>query len=462
MQIPIVSGIYTDNKGDFRTSYPVNLIPVPKDVQINNGYLKQAEGLTHYLDTDYIDRGGIIWNDIHYRVIGDSFVKIINDTIIKIGIVSDDNKQVVFKYSFDRLAIATAQVLYYYNGTTLTKVTDSDLGSVVDLEWIDGYFMTTDGNYLIVTELTDPTQIDALKYGSSEADPDSIKSLLKLRNEIYALNRYTIEAFDNVGGTGFPFARINGALIDKGTIGTHCNCVFLETIAFLGGGRNEAISIWAGNNASASKLSTREIDTILQEYTEEELSQVLFETRIEKGHSFLYVHLKDKTLVFDGTGSQTLGSPIWFILESNGQYQAKNFTFFNNKWYFGDPTSNRLGYLDDTHSYHFDKKVKWEFITPILYNQGMGAIINQLELVCLTGRASFGLNPTIYTSYSFDGLGWSNPRFINAGKKGQYQKRLVWFQQGNMRNIRIQKFQGDSDSFISVVRLEAQIEALSI
>jgi hypothetical protein len=30
-----------------------------------------------------------------------------------------------------------------------------------------------------------------------------VKALLKVRNEVYALNRHTIEAFDNVGGSGF-------------------------------------------------------------------------------------------------------------------------------------------------------------------------------------------------------------------------------------------------------------------
>jgi hypothetical protein len=40
-------------------------------------------------------------------------------------------------------------------------------------------------------------------------------------------------------------------------------------------------------------------------------------------------------------------------------------------------------------------------------------------------------------------------------------KRLAWFQQGHMRNWRIQRFRGDSDAHISFVRLEAQIEALA-
>ncbi len=85
---------------------------------------------------------------------------------------------------------------------------------------MDGYFLSTDGEFLIVTELNDPTQVNPLKYGSSEADPDPVNAVLKLRNEVYAINRNTIEVFDNAGGDLFPFQRIEGAQIQKGAIGT--------------------------------------------------------------------------------------------------------------------------------------------------------------------------------------------------------------------------------------------------
>jgi hypothetical protein len=44
--------------------------------------------------------------------------------------------------------------------------------------------------------LNDPTAVDPLKYGSSEADPDPILAIRKIRNEVYALNRHTVEVFD--------------------------------------------------------------------------------------------------------------------------------------------------------------------------------------------------------------------------------------------------------------------------
>jgi hypothetical protein len=440
------------------------MIPVPQDSGVSTGYLKPADGIVNFATGTDTDRGGINWNGVLYRVMGTKLVSVASDgTITEIGDVGGTT-QVTMVYSFDYLAIASNDNLFLYDGATLEQVTDENLGTVLDVIWVDGYFMTTDGEFLVITELNDPFQVDPLKYGSSEVDPDPIKALLKLRNEVYALNRYTIEVFDNIGASGFPFQRLEGAQIERGTLGTHTNAVFMETIAFLGSGREEAPAIWAGNNSTTQKLSTREIDLILLDYTEEQLSNVLMETRIDKGHELLYIHLPDKTLVFDGRSSSILGSPVWFTLSSSlkdsGIYHARNIIWCYDKWISGNPTTNELGYFVSDISTHYDNKVSWEFGTQIVYNEGRGGIFYELELVALTGNVRIGIDPTIWTEYSIDGLNWSMPKAISAGLRGQRIKRLVWFQQGNMENWRIQRFRGNSDSHISIARLEARIEPL--
>jgi hypothetical protein len=383
-----------------------------------------------------------------------------------IGDVGNNGQLVTMDYSFDRLAIASNEDLFYYSPSLgLVQVTDPDLGIVLDVVWVDGYFMTTDGEFLIVTELSDPTQVNPLKYGSSEIDPDPVVALLKLRNEVYALNRNTIEVFDNVGGNLFPFQRIEGAQIEKGVVGTHACCVYLENIAFLGSGFNEAPGVYLGANAKANKISTQEIDQILLQFTEVELSTVKLEARNDKAHEHLYIHLPDRTLVFDGAASQDLGQPVWFTLTSSlvgfSKYRAQNLVWCYDKWLVGDPTSTSVGYMVSNISTHYGQKVRWEFGTTIVYNEGRGAIIQNLELVGLTGSVAYGTDPTINTSYSTDGETWSQQKFIKAGKTGQRAKRLVWFQQGWMRNWRIQRFQGTSDAHMSFARLEAAIEPLA-
>ena len=467
VQIPIVNGIYTDNGPDFRTSYPVNMIPVPKSNGISEGFLRPADGLVANGTGPGIDRGGINWNGVCYRVMGSKLVTVSSTGAVTIlGDVGNNGQLVTMDYSFDRLAIASNEDLFYWSPSLgLVQVTDPDIGVVLDVVWVDGYFMTTDGEFLIVTELSDPTQVNPLKYGSSEIDPDPVVALLKLRNEIYALNRNTIEVYDNVGGDLFPFQRIDGAQIEKGVVGTHACCVYLESIAFLGSGFNEAPGVYLGGNAKTNKISTQEIDQILLQFTEAQLSTVKLEARNDKAHEHLYIHLPDRTLVFDAAATQDLGQPVWFILTSSlvglSKYRAQNLVWCYDKWLVGDPTNTSVGYMVSNISSHYGQKVRWEFGTTIVYNEGRGAIIQNLELVGLTGSAAYGVEPTINTSYSTDGQTYSQQKFINAGKTGQRAKRLVWFQQGWMRNWRIQRFQGTSDAHMSFARLEAAIEPLA-
>jgi hypothetical protein len=466
MQIPILNGIFADNGPDLRTSYPVNLVPVPKQSGISAGFLRPGDGIVANGTGPGIDRGGINWNGVCYRVMGTKLVTVAsNGAVTVLGDVGGPtNTLVTFDYSFDRLAIASGGRLYYWNGA-LTQVTDPDLGIVLDVVWVDGYFMTTDGEFLVVTELSDPTQVNPLKYGSSEVDPDPVVALLKLRNEIYALNRNTIEVFDNVGGEFFPFQRIDGAQVQKGVIGTFACCVFMEMIAFLGSGRNEAPGIYMGANATAQKISTQEIDELLLDYTEAQLATVKLEARNDKAHEHLYVHLPDKTLVYDAAASAALQQQVWFTLSTSqvgfSQYRARNLVWAYDKWLIGDPQSSNIGYLADNISSHWGQIVRWEFGTLIVYNESNGAIFNELELVSLTGRVALGVDPIISTSYSVDGVAWSQDRPLRVGTTGNTTKRLAWFQQGHMRNWRIQRFRGDSQAHLSFVRLEAQIEPLA-
>ena len=467
MQIPILSGIFTDNGPDLRTSYPVNLVPVPKASGISSGYLRPGDGIVANGTGPGADRGGINWRGELYRVMGTKLVEISSAGVVTVlgDVGGPVDELVTFDYSFDQLAIASGGRLYYWNGATLAQVTDPDLGVVLDFVWVDGYFMTTDGEFLVVTELSDPFAVNPLKYGSSEVDPDPVVALLKLRNEVYALNRNTIEVFDNVGGALFPFARIDGAQIQKGVVGTFACCVYQESIAFLGNGRNEAPGIYIGANGIAKKISTQEIDEILLQFTEAQLATVKLEARNDRAHQHLYIHLPDRTLVFDASASQALQDMVWFTLTSTvsgfAQYRARNLVYAYDKWLVGDPQSSNIGYLVDTIGSHWGEQVRWEFGTLIVYNEGKGALFHDMELVSLTGRVALGIDPQISTSYSVDGLSYSQEKFIKVGTIGNTAKRLAWFQMGHMRNFRIQKFRGDSDSHISFVRLEAKIEGLA-
>lgn len=462
MQIPILSGIYTDTSPSIRVSYPLNLIPVAQQSGVSQYYLKPADGIVETGTGPGVDRGAILWNGVLYRVMGSKLVTVGDDgTVTEIGDVESDGKQVSMDYSFDRLAVVSNGKLFYYNGTTLSEVTDPDVGTPLDIVWVDGYFFYNDSDSnLVVTELADPAQIDPLKYGSSEIDPDPVLAVAKIKNEPYAINRYTIEVFRNIGGTGFPFQRITGAYIEKGAVGTHAVCEYGSGLAMVGGGRHEQPSVWIAATGQTQNIATREIDEILATYTETQLSDILVEYRNDRSSQLLYIHLPDRTLVYSADGT-------WFVLTSDArvdqfsQYRARNIVWAYGKWCVGDPTSSRVGYFTDDVGEHWGDKVRWEFGTQMIFNETLGVIMNQMELVTLTGSVALTSEPKISTSYSLDGQVWSTPQEIAAGTIGDRLKRLVWFRQGLTRNLRMQRFRGTSDAHLTFLRLDANVEGMS-
>ena len=140
MQMQIMNGIYADNTPELRTSYPVNMVPVPIVSGISNGFLRPGDGIVANGTGPGIDRGGIEWRGICYRVMGTKLVSVASNGFVTVlgDVGGPITELVTFDYSFDLLAIASGGRLYYWNpiGSTLTQVTDPDLGVGLDFCWV--------------------------------------------------------------------------------------------------------------------------------------------------------------------------------------------------------------------------------------------------------------------------------------------------------------------------------------
>lgn len=465
MQVPILNGITSDSAADFRTRYPRNMVPVPKAQGVSKGYLRPADGMVQTGTGPGVGRGGINWNGVLYRVLGSKLCTVAPDgSVTELGDVGPGG-QCTLDYSFDRLGIVSGGRLYFWDGSALVRVTDPDLGTVLDTRWVSGYWVCTDGNVAVVTDLVDPTSVNPLRYGSAESDPDPIKAVDQLHNEVYLFGRHTIQVSQNVGGDGYPFQDIPGAQINKGIVGTYAYSDYQSTYAFVGSGRNEAVAVYMVVPGDTQKLSTREIDQVLKGYTEAELAAIVVESRLYDGHEHLFIHLPDQCLVYDHEASKVVQEPVWFSLDSSATdtpstYRARNLVWCYGQWNCEDPTSAAVGYLSNDVGSHWGADVAWEFGTVVAYAEGNDAIVHELELVTLPGRAALGADPTVWTSHSFDGQTWSMERPKKAGKQGERTKRLAWRGCGRIRHTRMQRFRGLTDCRASFVRLEIQIEPL--
>lgn len=461
-QIPLLSGIKATQSADFGVTYPINLEAVPTDSGISKGYLRTAQGATVLSTGPGVDRGGVVFKNTHYRVMGTKLVSVsTTGAVTTLGDVGGSGP-VSLTYGFDRLAVRSGTNLYYWDGATLVQVTDPDLGQCIDVLWMDGYYVLTDGTYIIVTQLSDPTAIDPLKYGSAESDPDMVTGLIKLRSELYVLGQNTIEVFTNVGGSLFPFARSDGATIPIGCVGPQAKTLYAESFAFVGAARNDAIAVWIAQGGSAQKISTRAIDDVLA--AEVNPGGIVLERRVSRDEERLFIHLSDRTLCYLRRASDRSGEMVWTEMRS-GQgmtkpYRLRNAVLVGDRWIVGDTESAALGVLDDTTGEHFGEAVGWQFQTQLLYNGAKSGIVHSLELVGLPGRGQSG-PASIFFSHTVDGQLWSAERALMLGAPNERAKRMQWRPHKRFSNYLGLRFRGDSSALAGWAALEVDVEALS-
>lgn len=505
MRLPILQGIYADAVSDMLESPPINREPVIMDGDngMSEGYLRRAYGITAVGQGPGPDRGAIDWDGSCYRVMGTSLVRVApNGTVTVLGDVGGTG-QCSLDYSFTDLIVASAGRLFYWNATAgLRQVTDPDLGVSIDAIWIDGYTMSTDGEFLVVTELNDPMAVDPLKYGSSEEDPDPVLGLIKVRGEVYALNRNTIEVFSNVGGSVFPFARNSGAQIPYGAAGTHAKAMIAETFAFVGGARNQGLGVYLAGSGTASKISTRAIDRMLDRLTADQRREIICESICLDDEQRLLVHLPDRTLVYYNNASQKAGIRVWAIYASGPRadkpYRGRNGVLTEGMWMVADQDGN-IGYIDHNLASHFGEITGWRFDTICLFNENGRGIVQSVTLSGMPGRAAGdigpysdsilretgdairtvdddvtayrvvragllgarGVEPVAFMSYTLDGVTFGQEYAISTGRKGQRNKIMQWRKPRRFDSWMGIRFRGSDDGMAAFARLDVVVEPLS-
>lgn len=457
-QVPLLFGIKADT--EMRRVYPLNLEPVFVQTGISNVQLRAASGALTIGEGPGLDRDGIEWNGQCYRVMGTQLCRVsLDGAVAQLGDVGAGGL-VAMDFGFDRLAINSGDRLYYYDGADLVQVTDPDLGAVIDMIWISGFYMTSDGTSVVVTELSDPTAVLPLKYGSAEQDPDMVTGLIKVRNEAYAVGRYTIQVLQLVGGNGFPYRNSPGASIPYGCVTARAKCLFLESFAFVGSARGEALGVYIAGSGTAQKISTREVDDAIASMGAP--TSIICESRTSSDESRLLIHLEKETWVFLANATALAGQPIWYRAQSgfNQPYRPRNAVLTGGKFIVADGST--LGILSDEVSTHFDDATAWEFHCGMIYNRAKGGVVKMLELTGLPGRSEFGEPASVSMSMTRDGITYSIERTISMGAAGERGKRMVWRPMSRFARYLGIKFRGYDKGVPSFQALEADLIALAV
>lgn len=417
---------------DYRDTLPVNLHAVIRQVRNATGYLKTNPGITLLGSTPGTERGGF-WSERfekHYRVCGTELVEIAADgSYTSIGEISGSD-QVTFAQSYNNLVIVADGKAWYYNETDgLVQNTDSLIGEPVSVTWCDGYFMFTDGEYLYHTEISDETTFVETQYATAEFMPDVTVAVAKNQmNQVMAFGRYSTEYFYDAGNEDFAFTRIPAKAVKSGIVGPKCFTELEGTFFTLGGGKYEAISVYASVSGDTSKIATREVDKIIAEYTEEDLKTSSMESRTYHGVSYIHVNLPQHTLLYNHTIAKAMGVQYAWSLMKTSLTTDEGWLGLNGvfdprlgKFVYGDRFNNRVGYLDDSVSTLYGDEIDFDFYSPLIPTNGMA--VDQIELETIPGYTdddtrigvSVTEDGTIYTQeywQLYSGLNTRNQRFI--------------------------------------------------
>jgi len=316
---------------------------------------------------------------------------------------------------------------------------------------VDGYYFFTDGEFIYHTDITDEESIDPLKFATSEYSPDpTLGVALTPDNKVMVFNRYTIEYFINTANDNFAFTRVPTRAAKAGIVGTHCKAEILDQWFIMGGRKEEDVAIHEVGVGSVVKVSSREVDKLIGQYSEGELSSSVLETRVEDGYQYLIVHLPNETLLYNVVVAKKTGSDMaWTILKSDTSgdqtWRAKYGIFEPRlgKWVYGDKLSNGLAILDETVSTHYDEIVEWVLFTPFIFLEG--ASIDEIDIKTIPGFTTES-DGTVFLSLSYDGVTHGTEAAIEYGLPSRYKQRFIAFRLGYVDDWFTIKLRGASKS----------------
>ncbi len=344
----------------------------------------------------------------------------------------------------------------------------SQLGGVTSVTYKNGYFVFTTGFEFFLSSLSivnGGRSFDALDVSTAELRPDKNVRAMTIKNELYILGSETIELFQDIGSadpTVFTFQRITGATIDKGLTARHSLIEFDNSFVFIGKGFGESIAVWKGTSGAAIKISTSAIDHALQQYTDDEISNIYAWTYTEDGNFFVGFTLPDTTFVYEATTSSLQQRQVWHERRSNNtQWRVNHIVDVYSNNYALDSIDGKIGLLNRSYTSEYSNEISREFTGAYLYNSGKRIFINYIEIKTESGvgKPANPDLPEVELSVSFDGgRNFNTLGNRSLGAYEDYTARQVWFRIGSAETSCIFRFNSTGTTVVNYTNLIIDVQ----
>ncbi len=374
-------------------------------------------------------RGAIVINNVPYVVSGAKLYRISESgTVTELGSIPGFNRVSMAGDEVNVMVVADT-LGYYYNGSTVQQITDTDFPGAEWVECLDGYFIigAPNSGEFYLSANRNPASWDALDFATAEKYPDDLVRGIVNFGEIVLFGRESGEGWYNSGDPAFALDRVPTGFFEKGLMSRHGAAKADNRIFFPG---HDGI-VYALNGYQPERVSTYAVEQAIETSTDKDFIGLSW---TEAGHSFYALTCAEWTFVYD------CSTQLWHERKSYAQANWRG-TFVVrafNKWLVGDANSNKVGELTPSLFTEWGDVLRTSCAAPPVADDNKRVQHGRLELVFEQGTGTLtgaGSDPKVMLRWSDDGgRTWSNEHWRNLGKIGEFRRRTVWYRLGQARD----------------------------
>ncbi len=389
--------------------------------------------------------GMIVMVDNLYVVCGLNVYKIDSTkTVTSIGTMSTTPGRVMMTENGTQVTILTESGIAYYctpSADSLLQITDDAYQLANSVCTIDGYtvFTKKDSQVFFISALNDTSSYSALDFASAEAESDNLTVCLNYLRQLILIGTRSTEIWYDTGNNTFPFERIDGALIKRGTPTKYSAVSDMTGTYWLGDDK----IVYQATGYAPNRISTYGVEKAIESY--DVIDDAFSFIYTQEGHKFyiLTFPTQKKTWVYDITAG------LWHERSSTnpnmrqdiyGPWLANCHASFFNQELIGDANTGNI--------YQLDLGVKTENGVPIIsqvtsvlqFHDYERTTFNRFALWMNTGVGidgdAQGVHPEILLEVSTDaGKTFSNQIPEPLGEIGTYETEVFWHQLGWGRSL---------------------------
>lgn len=321
---------------------------------------------------------------------------------------------------------------YIVSGGTVTQITDPDFPGAGTVCFIDGYFIINApaSKRFYISALNNGLAWDALDFSSADATPDNIVHVENDHRELWIFKKQHIEVWSNTGASPFPFERIGGTFIERGSIAPDSVISGLDNSLFWLG--DDKI-VYRAAGYSPQRISTHAIEYRIAQVANAGTARAFGYS--QEGHAFYVLTFPGvMTLVYDAaTGAwhdrQTFGLPDW---------QPVDHAFVYGRNIVVDGASGNVLELSLDVFTDNGATIQRRAIAPSIWNGAKRVTMSAFQIDFQVGnkllRSGVDIDAQAMLDWSNDGGNtWSNEHWAGLGQVGQYRARAIWNRLGQFR-----------------------------